>query len=179
GYDLFVTSYTVGTGVWSSPVGIHADATVAKAMVDGGQFYVVWTTQGGVGIFLSTSADGSTWESTSGPIADWPVLTDWDPVLTRDGKVFRLYWAPSDTEQFLATTTSLTPEDPLSWTPPVRLTTAMFGETGWWDFWPEPVMKGRTFAGSPALVFTSERNQDGTAMSDGNIWLYVSTSRCF
>ena len=180
GYELFVTSYTLNSGVWSTPVSIHMDATVAKAMVDGGQFYVVWTTSGGAGIFLSTSDDGLTWESTASSIADWPgLITDWDPVLTRDGKVFRLFWAPSDTEQFLATTSSPYPMKPASWSPPVRLTTAMYGGTGWWDFWPEPVQKGRTVTGSPALVFTSERNRDGTARIDGNIWLYVSTSRCF
>lgn len=178
GYELFVISYDVNNDVWTSPVSIHADATIAKAITDREQFYVVWTTPAGEGISLSTSADGATWDSTHDPIADWPVLTDWDPVLARDGKVFRLIWAPSDTEQFLATTTSLTPENPSSWSPPVRLTTAMYGDSGWWDFWPEPILKGRTYTGSPALVFTSERNSDGTDRADGNIWLYVSRARC-
>ena len=179
GYDLFVTSYSQKTGVWSGPFSIHTDATVAKALLDGGKFFVVWTTSAGSGVSLSTSPDGLAWVSTPNPIADWPGLTDWDPVLTRDGKVFRLFWAPSNAEQFLATTSSRDPMNPESWSPPVRLTTAMSGETGWWDFWPEPVQKGRTVTGSPALVFTSERNRDGTARIDGNIWLYVATGRCF
>jgi hypothetical protein len=185
GYELFVTSYTVKTGSWSSPVSIHEvteddpGATVAKALVDGGQFFVVWVPPTGSGVYLSSSGNGLTWTSTDTPIAQWSGLYNWDPVLARDGKVYRLFWAPSDTEQFLATTTSPTPMNPASWTLPVRLTTAIYGTTGWWDFWPEPVLRGKSAMGSPALVFTSERNGDGTARIDGNIWLYVSPSRCF
>ena len=133
GYELFVTSYTVKTGVWSAPVSIHADATIAKALVDGGKFYAVWVPHLGSGVYLSTSADGLTWTSTAAPIAQWPGpgITNWDPVLARDGKLFRLFWAPSNAEQFLATTSSPDPMKPGSWSPPVRLTTAISGSTGW------------------------------------------------
>ena len=181
GYELFVTSYSLKTGVWSSPVSIHTEATIAKALLDNGKFFAVWVPSSGAGVYLSTSPDGITWTSTTAPIAQWPGpgITNWDPVLARDGKVFRLFWAPSNAEQFLATTSSPDPMKPASWSPPVRLTTAMSGSNGWWDFWPEPVLRGRWAMGSPAIVFTSERNREGTARIDGNIWLYVATGRCF
>jgi hypothetical protein len=161
GYILKITSYD--GSAWSAPTDIHTDATVARATVEGGTFYVVWTTSSGSGIYLSTSPDGSTWTSTSATIASWPSLTNWDPVLIKDKDTFRLLWAPSNSEQFIATSTSTNPTNPSSWSTPVKLTTA----NNWWDFWPRPYKKG----GSTYLFYTSERNSDGTERTDGNIWM--------
>ncbi len=167
GYTLEVTSYD-GT-IWSMPTDIHTDATVAKAIVEDGTFYVVWTTpSGSSGIYLSTSADGNTW-SIYGPIASWPGATNWDPVLIKDKNTFRLFWAPDTGSggQFIATSTSSRPTDSGSWSTPTRLTTASYNGNNWWDFWPAPYKKGESIY----LFFTSERNSDATDRTDGNIWM--------
>jgi hypothetical protein len=184
GYELFVTSYRPRNGVWTTPVLIAPGATVAKALAADGMFYVAWvyvdpaTSQWGPGIYLSASRDGSIWKQTSVPVAAWGgSLTNWDPALVEDHKSVRLYWAPSDTEQFIATTSSRTPMDPASWSTPARVTKASGNGNSWWDFWPAPVQKGRNEGGALALLYTSERNSDGTAMIDGNIWLEITIPR--
>lgn len=172
GYVLKAVSYDETTATWSAPVTVAGpDATVARAIVEGGKFYVVWTTSSGTGIYLSTSADGTTWQSTSTPIASWPgaTTTNWDPVLMKDKIWFRLFWAPDagSEGQFLATSTSLNPANPASWSLPSRLTTASYGSENWWDFWPQPCsgMEGSY------LFYTSERNNTGKARTDANIWM--------
>ena len=176
GYSLYVLCYNGG---WSIPVLVASEASLGKAIVDSGTFYVVWSyiapgtnTWGGY-IGLSTSSDGEIWMNC-GQIASWPSLTNWDPVLIKDRDTFRLFWAPSNSEQFIATSTSTNPMNPSSWSTPVRVTTASYGGIGWWDFWPEPYEKGRGGEGSLCMFYTSERNSDGTAMADGNIWVYIA-----
>ena len=146
-----------------------------KAIVDSGKFYVVWSyidpsadIWGGY-IGLSTSADGTVW-TNHGPIALWSGATNWDPVLIKDRDTFRLFWAPDagPEGQFIATSTSKTPTVLDSWSTRVQVTTASYGGNNWWDFWPEPFNRGSTY-----LFYTSERNSDGTAMIDGNIWVYI------
>jgi hypothetical protein len=182
-YTLKATSLDPASG-WSSPVTIAGKATLGKAVEVDGTLYVTWVfldaeaNQWGPGIYLSSSSDRTTWTQTSDPIAAWGSgLTNWDPVLVKDRDLFRLFWAPSDTEQFIAVTSSRTPMDPGSWSAPVRVTRASYGTNSWWDFWPEPVTKGRNGGGTLALLYTSERNQDGTRMADGNIWLEVTLPR--
>jgi hypothetical protein len=176
GYSLFLVSYNETTLEWSSPILIANNATLAKAIVDEGTFYVVWTyvNEGaniwGSGIYLSSSSDGATWFSTEDPIAAWSAegATNWDPALIKDRGTFRLFWAPDigPGGQFLATTTSTTPMDESSWTTPVKLTTSSYEENSWWDFWPQPYSNGISY-----LFYTSERNAAGTERIDGNIWL--------
>jgi hypothetical protein len=179
GYKLMVISYDEITAKWSStPTLIANNATIAKAIVDKGKFYVVWTYVDdvaniwGSGIYLSTSLDGAIWSSTVNPIAAWPGTgaTNWDPALTVDKGVFRLFWAPDSGNagygQFIATATSTNPTDMASWSSPVQVTTASYGGNNWWDFWPQIYDKGAEY-----LLYTSERNNSGTAMVDGNIWL--------
>lgn len=168
GYTLRVLSYDEAGASWSSPVTVASDATVAKAVVDEGKFYVVWTTFSGTGIYLSTSTDGNTWVSTSNPIASWSGATNWDPVLTKDKSVFRLFWAPDAglEGQFIATSTAANPTNIASWSAPVQLTTASYGANNWWDFWPQLYDKGVKY-----LIYTSERNNNGTDRTDGNIWI--------
>ena len=178
GYVLYVVSYDETTFQWSSPVHIADNATIAKAIVDGGTFYVVWSFVNGVdiwgsGIYLSTSSDGTTWDTTLNPIAAWPAVgsTNWDPVLTKDNDLFRLIWAPDAGAegQFLATTTSATPTDTGSWSTPVKLTTTSFETNTWWDFWPQPFTDGIQY-----LFYTSERNAAATGRIDANIWLRLN-----
>ena len=178
GYTLKVTSYDETTSQWTSTPNLIANnATIAKAIVDKGKFYVVWTYVDGVniwgsGIYLSSSPDGLTWSSTANPIAAWPATgaTNWDPVLTQDKGVFRLFWAPDSGipgyGQFIATSTSTKPIDPASWSVPVQVTTANYDGNNWWDFWPQVYDKGAEY-----LLYTSERNSSGTGMTDGNIWM--------
>jgi hypothetical protein len=171
GYALKVVSYDEATVNWSIPITIaNPDATIAKAIVEGGKFYVVWTTASGTGIYLSTSADGSTWLSTGNPIASWPVpgTTNWDPVLIKDKNQFRLFWAPDagSEGQFIATSSSTNPTDTTSWSAPVKMTISSHDTNSWWDFWPQPYTKGATY-----LFYTSERNSTGTDRSDANIWM--------
>jgi hypothetical protein len=174
GYTLKMTNYD-GT-VWSTPIDVQADATLAKALVEDGTFYVVWvpmttdwTAYCASGIYLSTSTDGNTWTSTTTPIASWPSATNWDPAITKDKGAFTLFWAPDIGAggQFIATSTSKTPKDPTSWTTPTALTTSSFGVNNWWDFWPEAYTKGNVLY----LFYTSERNSAGTDRIDANIWL--------
>jgi hypothetical protein len=166
GYDLYMTNYD-GT-VWSTPIEAQSGATLAKAIVEDGTFYVVWTTSSGSGIYLSTSTDGSTWTSTSTPIASWPDATNWDPALIKDKGVFKLFWGPDigTGGQFIATSASKTPQDTASWSDPIALTTSSFDDNNWWDFWPEPCTKGNVLY----LFYTSERNSAGTDRIDANIW---------
>ncbi len=168
GYKLEVVSYNGATG-WSAPITVAGpEATVAKAIVDDGKFYVAWTTTSGSGIYLSKSEDGSTWVSAPSPIASWAGATNWDPVLIKDRKEFRLFWAPDigTGGQFIATSSSKNP-DLTSWTTPIKLTTASHGENNWWDFWPEIYIdKGERY-----LFYTSERDKTGNERTDGNIWM--------
>jgi len=53
-----------------------------------------------------------------------------DPVLIKDRDTFRLFWAPSNSEQFIATSKSTNPTDPSSWSTPIRVTTASYGSIG-------------------------------------------------
>ena len=170
GYALKVVSADATAVAWSSPIAVADDATIAKAIVDEGKFYVVWTTPSGSGIYLSTSSNGTTWSTTAVPIAAWPDsgATNWDPVLIKDKDIFRLVWAPDagSEGQFLATTTSPNPIDETSWSTPLKLTTASSGADNWWDFWPQPYAKGVQY-----LFYTSERNATATGRADGNIWM--------
>lgn len=179
-YSLKAVYYDEGS--WHGPFGIASDATLGKAIVDNGIFYVVWSyvdpdlnIWGGY-IGLSTSDDdGNSWD-TYGPIASWLGATNWDPVLIKDKNTFRLFWAP-DTGiegQFIATSKSTNPTGLSSWSTPVRVTTASYGDNKWWDFWPEPYKKGRGCEGSLCMFYTSERNSDGTEMIDGNIWMFIA-----
>ena len=172
-YMLKVTSYDPSIGIWSNPVLINSTATLGKAIVARDTFYVVWAylnadqNEWGPGIYLSTSRDGKSWQTSYEPVAAWGEgLTNWDPVIINDKNKFRILWAPSDTEQFIAMTSSTTPSDPLSWSPPVRLTRATSSGNSWWDFWPEAIKSGSDIA----LFYSSERSPDGTFRSDGNIW---------
>ena len=178
GYDLKVVSYNETAATWSAPTAIANNATIAKAIEDEGKFYVVWTYVDelnniwGSGIYLSTSIDGAIWTTTTTPIAAWPGAgaTNWDPVLTVDKGVFRLFWAPDSGDagygQFIATSTSTKPTKATSWSPPVQVTTASDDSNNWWDFWPQVYDKGAEY-----LLYTSERNSSGTTMTDGNIWM--------
>jgi hypothetical protein len=47
-----VVSADATTLDWSSPVAVADDGTIAKAIVDAGTFYVVWTPPSGTGIYL-------------------------------------------------------------------------------------------------------------------------------
>jgi len=176
-YMLKVTSYDPSIGIWSNPVLINSTATLGKAIIARDNFYVVWVylnaAQGawGPGIYLSTSKDGKTWQTGSEPVAAWGEgLTNWDPVIIKDKNEFKIFWAPSDTEQFIAMTSSTKPSDPSSWSSPVRITSATSSGNSWWDFWPEAIKSGSNIA----LFYSSERSPDGTSISDGNIWLLPS-----
>jgi hypothetical protein len=175
-YSLKAVYYNEGS--WHGPFDIASDATLGKAIVDNGKFYIVWASMSGgagTGIYLSTSTDGTTWTSTSSPIAQWGAgLTNWDPSIIKDKDTFRLFWAPSNSEQFIATSKSSDPTNPASWSTPVRVTTASYGDNNWWDFWPEPYKKGRGCEGSLCMFYTSERNSDGTDRIDGNIWMFIA-----
>lgn len=171
-YILKVTYWDSDVSSWSSPVHISDNASIAKAIVYQGTFYVVWSyvennVSYGPYIGLSTSEDGAVW-TNHGEIASWQGGTNWDPVLIKDNKVFRLFWAPDAgvEGQFIATSTATNPTDPDSWSAPVKLTIANYDTGSWWDFWPQPYYDGLTY-----LAYTSERNSSGTSMSDGNIWL--------
>jgi len=173
-YSLKVTSYNPSTGIWSDPVLINSTATLGKAIVTRDNFYVVWVYLNadrgawGPGIYLSNSRDGKTWLTGSVPVAAWGNgLTNWDPVIINDKNKLRILWAPSDTEQFIAITSSTTPSNPSSWSSPLRVTRASSSGNYWWDFWPEAIKSDSNIA----LFYSSERNPDGTSRSDGNIWL--------
>ncbi len=174
-YLLKVVSYDETTEIWTSPINVANHATIAKAIVDEGKFYVVWAyvdaenNQWGTGIYLSTSIDGTSWETTEKSIAVWgEEATNWDPVLIKDKDLYRLFWAPdAGTEgQFIATSTSADPTNIDTWSAPIKITTGSFDLNNWWDFWPQPYTKGVRY-----LFYTSERNTEGTARIDGNIWL--------
>ena len=182
-YTLKATSLDPASG-WSEPVTIAERSTLGKPIAEDGSLYIAWVyidpllNLWGPGIYLSSSPDGNSWTSTQSPIAAWGNgLTNWDPVLIKDRKIFRLFWAPSDTEQFIATSSSRTPMDPASWSDPVRVTSASGNGNSWWDFWPKPIPKGRHGDGTLALLYTSEGNADGTGMTDGNIWMEIAIPR--
>lgn len=172
-------------GSWNGPFGIASEASLGKTIVDNGMFYIVWayvnpvTGSWGTYIGLSTSTDGMSW-TNNGQIASWPATdaTNWDPVLIKEKRYFRLLWAPdAGTEgQFIATSISRSPTDPTSWSIPVSVTTAHYGTENWWDFWPQPFAVGNSVSNSVFLVYTSERSNDRTSRSDGNIWLRMGAN---
>lgn len=182
--EYFLKS-TYYDGSWHGPFDIASKASLGKAIVDNGMFYIVWayvnpnTNSWGSYIGLSTSTDGMYW--TNGvQIASWPSLaaTNWDPVLIKERKYFRLLWAPdAGTEgQFIATSVSLNPIDTTAWSNPVAVTTAHYETESWWDFWPQPISVSKSISNSVFLVYTSERGNDGTSKSDGNIWLRIGAN---
>lgn len=170
-------------GSWHGPFDIAADATLGKAIVNNGVFYIVWAyvyppdNMWGSYIGLSTSTDGITW-TNRGEIASWPALgaTNWDPVLVKERRYFRLLWAPDagNEGQFIATSISRNPTSPTSWSDPVKVTTANYGTENWWDFWPQPIDVSRGALSPVFLVYASERNKDGTSRIDSNIWLRIA-----
>jgi len=164
-------------GTWHGPFDIAADATLGKAIVDRGKFYIVWAHLVAPDIWgdyigLSTSSDGMAW-TNHGKIMSWPGATNWDPVFIKDSDSFRLLWAPDagNEGQFIATSDSHKPTDPTSWSTPVQVTTASYGNENWWDFWPQPCKIWRGISRPLMLVYTSEGSSDGTKRIDGNIWL--------
>jgi hypothetical protein len=179
-YSLKSTYYD---GSWNGPFDVAADATLGKAIVDNGVFYIVWaylniaSGMWGSYIGLSTSTDGMTW-TNRGEIASWPALgaTNWDPVLVKERRYFRLLWAPDagDEGQFITTSISRNPTSPTSWSDPMKVTTANYGTESWWDFWPQPIAVCGKALNPVFLVYTSERSNDGTSRSDGNIWLRIA-----
>jgi hypothetical protein len=177
--EYFLKS-TYYDGSWHGPYNIASEASLGKAIVDNGMFYIVWayvnpnTNSWGPYIGLSTSTDGISWTNI-GQIVSWPAegATNWDPVLIKEKRDFRLIWAPDagSEGQFIATSVSRNPTDPTTWSNPVAITTAHFGTESWWDFWPQPISVSKSISNSVFLVYTSERSGDGTSKSDGNIWL--------
>jgi hypothetical protein len=158
--------------IWSSPVVISENASIAKAMVDKGKLFVVWSyvvnnVEYGTYIGLSTSNDGKTWNN-HGKIISWPETgaTNWDPVLVKDKGLFRIFWAPDvgSGGQFIATSTSANPTG--MWSTPVKLTSSNYNGNSWWNFWPCPFIQNSIY-----VFYTSESNSYGTAMIDGNIWM--------
>ncbi|MDD1668969.1 MAG: hypothetical protein LUO97_04120, partial [Methanomicrobiales archaeon] len=180
GYTLKAISRGSSEEDWTQPALIADMATIGKAIVSDGVLYVAWVPPSGDGVYLSSSGNGIDWDSTEDHVALWPGLLNWDPVLVKDAREFRLFWAPGEIdlpledEQFIATTSSPAPMTPESWSDPVRVTRATGNGNSWWDFWPEPIQKGRNEGGALALLYTSERNPDGTSMIDGNIWMEMS-----
>ena len=182
--EYFLKS-TYYDGSWHGPFEIAAGASLGKAVVDNGIFYIVWayvnpaTDSWGSYIGLSTSTNGESWTNV-GEIASWPAdgATNWDPVLIKENRYFRLLWAPdAGTEgQFIATSVSRNPTDPTAWSNPVAVTTAHYEAENWWDFWPQPIGIGKSVSSSVFLVYTSERSSDGTSRSDGNIWLRIGAN---
>jgi len=176
GYTLYCTAYDEDAEEWSTNVLVANNATIAKASVIDNEFYVVWSFVNeieniwGSGIYLSSSTDGTTWQTTADPIAQYPLdgATNWDPVLTKENEFFKLIWAPDigTYGQILAITKSTTPKDASSWSSPVSLTSSSFGEKNWWDFWPQVFTNGLEY-----VFFTSERNSSATDRIDGNIWI--------
>jgi hypothetical protein len=171
-YILKVTSWDGAN--WSSPVTISEKATLAKAIVDKSTFYLAWSyidpsaNEWGkyIGLFTSSN-EGATWNN-HGKIAEWPGGTNWDPVLLKDRDGFSLFWAPDAgvNGQFIAASYSRTPTVSGSWSAPRQITRASHKSESWWDFWPQPYVRGTTY-----LFFTSERSDNCTAKSDANIWM--------
>jgi hypothetical protein len=170
-------------GTWHGPYNIATEATLGKAIVDNGKFYIAWAYVDpvqniwGSYIGLSSSTNGKNWVN-HGPIASWPEpeATNWDPVLIKDRCYFKLIWAPDagTKGQFIATSKSTNPTDPTSWSTPTKLTVASHGTENWWDFWPQPIRMGNGALNSIFLVYASERSKDGTNRIDSNIWLRMT-----
>jgi|GEM_PF-1303501 len=152
---------------WSSPTlmddVLTYTATPRALQQDDGTFRVVYIAGDPLGIYLASSADGATWSSS---LIINTVDDDYDPVLVKDGAMWRLFFAPyipASDHQWLMTSSS---SDLSTWSTPVRVTAGNYGANKWWDFWPEAVTV------SPELVLFYASMKDGAQRGDGEIYMF-------
>lgn len=159
-------------GAWSAPYqAAPAGMAIPKVYVDNGTFYLSMAQAGSypvVSDYVSASSDGITWTTPSVAAPAHDVVTNWDPMISKQGNRLNLFFAPDtgDGAQHIAWTQS-SPRG-TSWPgTSVDLTTASYGATKWWDYWPEAVNIG----GATYLTYTSERNADATGSGPAHIWM--------
>ena len=150
------------------------DANIPKAIVDDAgviRLTMVKPTEGAD--YVSSSADGLTFTPpTPAAPPTGPGVIDWDPNLVQNaGGVYFLYFAPDhgNGTQRIGVTSSV---DFVHWTAPREITPGKKGQRRYWDYWPEPVLRG----GQVVLYYTSERGfVDGETSTryptgQGHIW---------
>ena len=171
GPDTYVISTADEGTSWSTPQIVNSGGIkggVPKGMEASDGILMVVYTNNGNGIYLAKSADGAAWTQSPNPIAAvGGGLYDYDPVIYEDGdgKLW-LFWAPWDSSassQWIDFVTSSTGK---TWSDPEGFTDGEYGNTYWWDMWPE------LGEGSDLLVFyTSEQSDDGKTRTSGDIWM--------
>lgn len=113
---------------WSSPTLVDDiltyTATPRALQQDDDTFRVVYIAGDPLGVYLASSADGTTWSSS---LIINTVDDDYDPVLVKDGTMWRLFFAPyipANDHQWLMTSAST---DLSTWSTPVRVTAGSYG----------------------------------------------------
>lgn len=169
GYGVYARVYEAGTA--SQATLVEGNRNLPKAIVDRtGAVRITYTdatTWPQVNVLTETSADGLTWPQPGEP-AVTETGSNWDPNLVqRPNGLFELYFAPDRQEgtgrQQVGRTVS---RDFADWAAPVDLTPGVQGGVEYWDYWPEPRLRGNQIV----LYYTSERATDTTPSGTGHIW---------
>lgn len=148
------------------------DANIPKAFVDsGGTVRLTMVKPGEGGDYVTSSQDGLAFPppTLAAPADEGAV--NWDPNLVQNaGGVYFLYYAPDDGtgRQRIAVTSS---NDFVHWTATREISPGQTGGTRYWDYWPEPVLRGNQVV----LYYTSERGfTDGSSgkypTGQGHVW---------
>ena len=155
-----------------TPVPDTQDANIPKAFVDrSGTIRLAVVKPGEGGDYVTSSADGLTFPP---PVLAAPAdegAINWDPnVVQNAGGVYFLYFAPDKGtgSQRIGVTSST---DFVHWTATREITPGQTGGTRYWDYWPEPVLRGNQVV----LYYTSERGfTDGSSgkypTGQGHVW---------
>lgn len=171
GTGVFSRQYSYDSGTWSSPTPVASGMSIPKAYVDGNTFYLTMAktdTWPDVGDYVTSSTDGVNWTEPMLAVPAHDGITNWDPTIVKKGNRFSVFSAPDtgDGSQHIAWTQSS--NKGRSWPGTNQaLTTASYGTTSWWDYWPEAMVVG----GDIYLTYTSERNADATGAGPAHIWL--------
>jgi hypothetical protein len=149
------------------------DANIPKAIVDrGGTVRLTMVKPAEGGDYVTSSADGLTFPppALAAPADEGAI--DWDPNLVQNaGGVYFLYFAPDhgNGSQRIGVTSST---DFVHWTATREVTPGQTGGVRYWDYWPEPVLRGNQVV----LYYTSERGfTDGDSSTryptgQGHVW---------
>lgn len=167
---IYCTSYN--GSAWSSPVQISETGKhggTPRAMIDAsGDFNVAWCGWTEGGIYRSASSDGVSWPTPQLILTS--SYTACDPTIVQDANgTYWLFWAPWDStsdSQWLEVVSSV---DGTTWSSSIHVTCGGYGDSYWWDMWPEAYVKPD---GDMLLFYTSEVASGSYVKGDGNIWMF-------
>jgi hypothetical protein len=171
-YGIYARRFD-GATVTSGPTLVAADKNLPKAIVDnrtGGckMTMVDASTYPDVDVYTDASPDCLNWPAPERLIVTQPGVSNWDPSLGQlpNGNYY-LFFAPDGEQgagrQRVALTKS---NDFVRWSGPQIITPGYSGGVDYWDYWPEPFVRGNQLT----LYYTSERGWNRVPHGTGHVW---------